>query len=323
VTASTVLVATWSNGLFVFSGGTRVQVELADHSVRALAPDGHGGALAIIDGRSLYHRAPNGEWSTIVTAEFDLACCVTVGGVICLGTDDARVLRVSAAGEIEQLRGFDEVAGRDTWYAGSAIVNGKRVGPPLGIRSITATSDGSVLLANVHVGGIPRSLDGGVTWQPTIDIDSDVHEVRAHPNRPGAVVAAAAVGLCTSSDGGATWVVENAGLHASHCYAVAFAGDDVLVSAAESPFAPKGAIYRRGPDEQMDEQLDEHGPLVKVAGGLPAWLDGKADTGCLATQGSAVAIADIRGNLYISADKGRTWSRRADGIPTPSSVLIV
>jgi hypothetical protein len=314
VTASTVLVATWREGVFVFSGGVRDQ-ELANHSVRALAADGHGGAFAIIDGRSLYHRAPDGVWSTIATTEFDLACCVTVGDVIYAGTDDARVLRVSATGEIEQLRGFDGVAGRDRWYAGSAVINGKRVGPPLGIRSITATSDGAVLLANVHVGGIPRSVDGGVTWQPTIDIDSDVHEVRTHPNRPKAVVAAAAVGLCTSSDGGATWVIEQAGLHASHCSAVAFAGDDVLVSAATDPFAPEGAIYRR--------RLDEHGPLVMVAGGLPAWLNGKADTGCIAVHGSAVAIADMGGNLYVSADTGRTWSRWADGTPTPSSVLIV
>jgi len=211
MTASTILVATWRDGLFVVSGATRGQ-ELVNHSVRALSPDGHGGALAIVDGRSLYHRTPDGAWSALATAEVDLACCVTVGGIVYVGTDDAHVLRVSPAGEIEQLRGFDEVAGRDKWYAGAAIINGKLVGPPLGIRSITATSDGAVLLANVHVGGIPRSVDGGVTWQPTIDIDSDsdVHEVRAHPNRPGTVVAAAAVGLCTSSDGGATWTVEQA-----------------------------------------------------------------------------------------------------------------
>ncbi len=306
--------ATWRDGLFAVSAGAR-DVELANRSVRALAPEGHGGALAIVDGHSLCRRAPDGVWSTIATAESDLACCVTVGDVVYVGTEDANVLRVSAAGEIEQLRGFDGVAGRDTWYAGSAIINGKRVGPPLGIRSITATSDGAVLLANVHVGGIPRSVDGGVTWQPTIDVDSDVHEVRAHPNRPGAVAAAAAVGLCTSSDGGATWVVEQAGLHATHCSAVAFAGDDVLVSAAAGPFDPKGAIYRRG--------LDEHCPLVMVAGGLPAWLDGIAHTGCIAVHGSAVAVADREGNLYVSADTGRTWSRRAAGIPIPVSVLIV
>src|SRR5207247_1596446 len=57
---------------------------------------------------------------------------------------------------VEQLRSFDVVTDRDTWYAGSAVINGQRVEPPLGIRSITATADSRVLLANVHVGGVPR-----------------------------------------------------------------------------------------------------------------------------------------------------------------------
>jgi hypothetical protein len=310
---SPVLVGTWDAGLFVVCAGTPQQ-ELATHSVRALAPDGHGGALGIVDGRSLCRRAPVGVWTTIATAEMDLSCCVTAGDIIYVGTDNALILRVSAAGEIDRLWGFEGVAGRDKWYAGSALVDGKRIGPPLGVRSITATSDGTVLLANVHVGGIPRSVDGGATWQPTIEIDSDVHEVRAHPNRPGIVAAAAAIGLCTSSDGGATWEVEQRGLHASHCSAVAFAADDILVSAAVDPFAPQGAIYRRG--------VDERGPLVRVTGGLPEWLDGIAHTGCIAANGSAVAVADRKGNLHVSADQGRTWSCWADGIPTPSSILI-
>ena len=311
---STVLVATWRAGLFVVSGGTHEQ-ELTGHSVRALAADGHGGALAIVDGRSLCRRAPSGVWSTIATAETDLACCVAARDIIYAGTDDASVLRVSATGEIERLRGLDEVAGRDKWYAGSALIDGKVMGPPLGIRSMTATSDGAVLLANVHVGGIPRSIDGGATWRPTIDIDSDVHEVRGHPNRPGIVAAAAAVGLCTSSDGGATWKVEQAGLHASYCSAVEFAGDDILVAASDGHFAPHGAIYRRG--------VDESGPLVRVKGALPEWLDGIADTGLIAANGSAVAVADQKGNLHASADNGRTWSRRAEGIPYPSCILII
>lgn len=309
----TVLVATWRNGLFVVDGDTRDH-ELAHHSVRALAADGHGGTLAIINGRSLRRRAPDGVWTTLATAELDLACCVAVGDVIYVGTDDAKVLRVGADSELEQLRGFDAVAGRKTWYAGQMLVNGQLVGPPLGIRSITATSDGAVLLANVHVGGVPRSLDGGATWQPSIDVDSDVHEVRAHPNRPGVVMAAAAVGLCSSRDGGATWAVEQEGLHASYCLAVAFAGDDVLVAASVDHFAPQAAIYRR--------RIDAHGPLVTVAGGLPAWIDGIADTRCIAAHGSDVALADRNGNLYVSVDTGRSWSRQADGLPTPSSVLI-
>jgi hypothetical protein len=107
------------------------------------------------------HRPELGE--TIATAEMNLACCVAVGDMLYAGADDALVLRVSAAGEIERLRGFERVAGRDKWCAGSALIDGKRVGPPLGVRSITATSDGAVLLANVHVGGVPRSADGGET----------------------------------------------------------------------------------------------------------------------------------------------------------------
>jgi hypothetical protein len=314
VTTTTILVATWQDGLFVVHSGS-VHQELRNESVRSLAPDGRGGALAIVNGRSLRRRAPDGVWSTVATTELDLACSVAVGDVIYAGSDDARVLRVGADGELEQLRGFDAVAGRETWYAGSAVIDGQRVGPPLGIRSITATSDGAVLLANVHVGGIPRSTDGGATWHPTIDVDSDVHEVRAHPSRPGIVMAAAAIGLCASRDSGATWRVEQAGLHASYCSAVAFAGDDVLVSASLDHFAEQGALYRR--------PVDDDGPLVVVAGGLPAWTDGIVDTRCIATHGSAAALVDREGNLYVSPDGGRSWSSQTGGLPLPSSLLIV
>lgn len=309
-----VLVATWRDGLFVVSGESHDKQELGTQSVRALAPDGQGGALAIVNGRTLRRRAPDGVWSTVATTEMDLACCVAVGDVIYVGTDDAHVLRVDADGGLERLSGFDAVAGRETWYAGSAVINGQRVGPPLGIRSITATPDGAILLANVHVGGVPRSTDGGVTWQPTIDVDSDVHEVRAHPNRPGVVMAAAAIGLCTSRDGGVTWDVEQEGLHASYCSAVAFTGDDVFVSASVDHFAAQGAVYRR--------RVAGHDSLIAVGEGLPAWTAGVVDTGCIATGGSAVAFADRKGNLYVSADSGGSWSRRANGLPPPSSVLI-
>jgi hypothetical protein len=89
------------------------------------------------------------------------------------------MLRLSdGSGVLDPIDGFGDVEGRDAWFAGSAIVNGQSLGPPLGIRSVAATSNGSILFANVNVGGIPRSMDDGRTWQPTIDINSDVHEVR-------------------------------------------------------------------------------------------------------------------------------------------------
>ena len=150
-----ILVATWDNGLFSVTG-KMVHQELANQPVLSLVADGCGRVLAIVGGHSLCRRSADGEWTEIAKSEFDLSCCVPIGNVIFVATDDAHILRVGSDGAQQRLTGFDAVVGRDKWYAGSAIVNGKRMGPPLGIRSIAATCDGTVLLANVHVGGIPR-----------------------------------------------------------------------------------------------------------------------------------------------------------------------
>ena len=308
----TILAATWSDGVFVFTGETRGQ-ELPGQSVKALVADPSGDTLAIVDRHSLCRRSREGEWSTIAGTQLDLACLVVVGSLVYAGTDDARIVRIGEHGSVDFVAGFDAVPGREQWYAGAALIDGQLLGPPLGIRSMAATSDGAVLLANVHVGGIPRSTDGGVTWQPTIDIDSDVHEVCTHPVHPEIVVAAAATGLCVSRDGGATWTVEQEGLHATYCSAVAFSDDDILVAASTDHFALEGAVYRRA--------LGVDGPLERVAG-LPEWFDGIVDTGCIATNGSAVAVADKGGNLYVSAGGGGTWLRRGSGLPAISSLLV-
>jgi hypothetical protein len=296
------------------SGGSE-RHELAGRSVRGLISVGRGGALAIVDGRAIEQRGADGEWHVIAATEVDLACCLPAGERLYAGTEDARVLLIDADGRSVTLDGFETVAGRNGWYAGSAVVDGKLLGPPLGVRSMTITCDGVALLANVHVGGIPRSTDGGASWQPTIDIDVDVHDVRAHPTRPELVIAAAAAGLCVSRDAGATWTVERDGLHAPYCSAVAFAGDDILVAASSDHFAAEGAIYRR-PGGRA-------GPLQPVGGGLPGRISGICDTGCLTAWGSTIAVADGAGNLYLSNDLGRTWSCELTGPRGPSSVAIL
>jgi hypothetical protein len=296
VTKPTILVATWGDGLFAVTGDGSTQ-EISNQPVRGLASDRRGGALAIVDRHSLRRRALSGEWATVATSEFELSCCMCVRDTIYVGTDDARMLRLSHdAGVFVPIDGFNNVAGRDTWFAGSAIVNGQRLGPPLSIRSLAANSSGSVLYANVHVGGIPRSMDGGRTWQPTIDIHSDVHEVCAHPADPEIVAAASAVGLCISRNAGATWTIEKEGLHASHCSAVAFSGDDIFVSASTDPFAAQEKIYRR--------PIRPDGNIVAVEDGLPTWTNGKTDTACIASNGSMVVLVDCGGTLYCQLTSG-------------------
>jgi hypothetical protein len=310
---SDVLVATWEDGVFVL-GQTRQAHELSGRSVRGLTGDGRGGALAIVDGNTLCRRSAAGRWTALTTVEVDLACCVATRDGIYLGTDTAQVLRLDGDQNLTVLTGLERVPGRETWTAGRALVNGQLLGPPLGVRSISAAPDGT-LLANVHVGGIPRSTNAGADWQPTIAVESDVHQVLAHPSRLEIAIAAAAAGLCTSRDGGATWQIQHEGLHARYCSAVAFVGDEIWVAASEHHFAAQGRIYRRPIDEEV--------PLRPVLDDLPEWTDGIVDTHGIGVNGARVAFADRAGNLYVSSDFGLSWSRAAQHLPAPSSVLVI
>jgi photosystem II stability/assembly factor-like uncharacterized protein len=207
-----------------------------------------------------------------------------------VGTSTGELLRYD--GSIHPVPGFDQVPGRDEWHA---VGSSKPY-----VRSMSTSADGGVIFANVHVGGIPRSTDGGETWEPTIDVDSDVHQVLAHPERPELVVAAAAVGLAISRDAGASWTVRTKGLHGSYARAVAVSGDTVFLSASTGPFTHEGALYRGS--------LADDAPLERVTD----WLDGNVDSGRLAASGDNVAFGDPDGRLYVSDDGGQTWAVRDD-----------
>lgn len=309
-----ILVASWSDGVFVVDA-SRVAHELPGRSIQCLTRDHEGCPLAIVDGTAVCRRDASGTWSTVAEVEAPLACCVASGPALYLGTDAAQMLRVNDRGAVEPLIGFQRVAGREHWYAGTAIIDGQRVGPPLGVRSLASTCDARVLLANVHVGGIPRSTDDGQSWEPSLDIELDAHEVCAHPTDPRCAIAATAAGLCISRDAGRSWTVESRGLHALHCASVGFVGPDILVGCASDQFAPEGAVYRRS--------VAGEEPLERVGRGLPEWTDGLVDTRGIASHGASAALVDRGGHLYVSLDEGRSWSLHRDGLAAPSGVLIV
>jgi len=308
-----ILVSTWSNGLFELADSTNHS--FADRAVGAITRSRSGRVLGIVDQHSLVERIAAGEWREVASSQQPLSCVVSTEADVFVGTDGAEVLRLSPERGLEPLDGFATVEGREDWYAGTAIVDGEEVGPPLGVRSMGVTSDESALLVNVHVGGIPRTVDHGVGWTSTIDIHCDVHEVSAHPARPFDAIAAAAVGLCVSKDGGQTWSVEAAGLHATYCSAAMFCEDSIFVAASEHHFSPRGALYRRA--------LGGGDSLKRVSGGLPKWLDGIVDTACIGALGSTIAIADRGGHVYESVDCGKNWSLRTEALDSPSAVVLL
>ena len=268
--------------------------------VDALSADG-GTQYALLDGARVHRFAPD-RWVPVAQAP-RLTALAVARGVVFAGTADGRVLRQDAQALVP-LAGFDALD-RSGWHAVGSDA-------PY-VRSLTATAGGDVLLANVHVGGVARSADRGDAWTVTVPPDDDVHEVRAHPERAGVVVLAAAVGFASSDDGGLTWTRSNDGLHARYARAVAFAGDTVLLSASDGPFSRRGALYRRPAGATTFERCTV---------GLPAWFPGNIDTGCVAGRGDVVVIGDSEGNLFCSRDAGRSFARAASGLPSITAVAV-
>ena len=287
-----VLVAT-DTGVAPFVDGAPGPRELIGRPVRSLARK-RDDWWAIADASTVVRRDFAGAWTDVATAGTDLTCLLpTADGAWC-GTADGHLLRLFGEA-FTVVGGFDAIPGRETWKA-----VGSRV--PY-VRSITTTADDRALLANVHVGGISRSGNGGASWTPTIDAHADVHEVRADPGDAKLVLAPAAVGLAVSRDGGATWDVTTEGLHATYLRAVAFTTDAALVSASEGPSADRSALYRW--------DVTTGGPLTKVEDGLPEWLDDNIDTGALDAHRETAAFADGGGTVYASSDGGRSWTALA------------
>jgi hypothetical protein len=308
-----VLVAT-IDGYHVLTSSGDHRVALEGHRVACLTPGPSGTWIAVVDDHEVWQHGADGAWTALARSEHDLTALVTVDDVVYAGTVGPTMVKLDSAGAgdgvLAALTDFDDVAGRDEWH---------QVGSSLQVRSLSATADGSALLANVHVGGIVRSTDRGGSWRPTIDVDADVHEVRAHPTAPDIVMAAAAVGLCVSRDAGRTWDVVVDGLHATYARAVVFDGDDVLVSVSDGPFARQSAIYRA-----PVAGVARGARLERVRGGLPEWLEGNVDTRCLGADAGRVALADGSGSVWARPpDPDAPWSLVARDLPPVRAVVVV
>jgi hypothetical protein len=307
---ATILVAT-SGGCRVFaSGGGELAKELVGLHVGFLAREPARSCLAILNDREIWRREILGAWSMFAKCRVPLQSLASGDGLIFAGgLDEALLLRFLANGKGRRLVGFDATPGRGEWFAG---------GPPLGVRSLAVAADGAAgvmaVLAAVHVGGIPRSLDRGLSWAPTIPVMFDVHELSIHPGRPGFVAAACAVGLAVSHDGGLRWSLITEGLDETNSLAVAALAEEVLFSIQDGPFAKRSQIWRWRQGARRAEQVRD---------GLPEWLEGKVDTGHIAAGGGRAAVVDGGGNLWLSREGSVGWERIAGGLGSVFGVAIV
>jgi photosystem II stability/assembly factor-like uncharacterized protein len=299
-----VLVAS-ANGLHEFGAEERVELDqFFGREITALTRQGPRW-WALLEGRTLWQTGDDGTWRAVATVDGLRGTCLasTPAGLL-VGTESAHLLRLDAGG-LQGVTSFDEVTGRDEWYT--------PWGDPADVRSIAADAGGAIYV-NVHVGGVVRSSDGGRSWRPTRDIEHDVHQVLAHPTRPGTVLVAAAVGFGLSEDAGETWRFTTDGLHATYLRAVAVADDTVLVTASTGPGGRRAAIYRR--------RLDGAEPFERCRDGLPRWFPSNIDTACLVAAGASVVFGTDEGAVFLSTDRGERWEEVAAGLPPIHGVVV-
>ncbi len=299
-----ILVGT-DDGLWVLGldgdDGIDSPVQHAGRSVHALGAE-YPHTWAVVDGTEVW-RTDGDQWTRRGALEGLRANCIgdTRAGSI-VGTSEAHLYRVVDRG-MERVESFESAAGRDRWYTPWG-------GPP-DTRSLTEDVD--AVYVNVHVGGIVRSRDEGATWEPTIDVDADVHRVLS---RDGAVYAACANGLAVSGDAGDTWTYRTEGLHAPYCRGVALCGDAVLVSASNGPRGGRSAVYRAA---------RHGGPLQRCTAGLPDWFDDNVDSACLDAMPDegVAAFGTGDGRVFASTDQGSTWAEAGSGLPSIRCVLLM
>ena len=313
VNALDVLIGT-ASGLFAIGSptdrttqpGARVaesEPKLPGHEITALVRDDTH-IWMILDGRSLGRALEDGTWEEIARVQGAPATCLAASphGIL-VGTEEAHLLRLDGR-HLVPLDGFETAEGRRAWHT--------PWGDPPAVRSLAVSREGT-LYVNVHVGGVLRSSDGGRTWRPTLDIEHDVHQVAVHPDRPGVVLVAAAVGLGVSRDEGRTWSFATQGLHARYARAVAIADDTIFLSASTGPGGRRAAFYRKPL---------EGGAFERGGAGLSPWFPSNIDTGCVAAAEATVAFGTDEGEIYLSRDAGRSWEQIATGLPAIRAVSV-
>ena len=272
--------------------GTSDPVAFVGGSVDALS---HDGKWAIVDGIELWSR--RAEWSEAARTDGPyLTCVVPFDDGALVGTRDAHLSRLRGD-RLERVDTFEDAPTRDDWFTPWG-------GPP-DVRSLTVTD--TDIYVNVHVGGVLRGHPDS-KWEPTINISSDVHEVRAAGDL---IVAACAVGLAESGDGGFAWSYDDEGLHVTYARAVAVGAEFLFLSVSRGPRGGDAAVYRQPCDgDRAFERCD-----------LPSFPD-NIDTGCLDAVEEIAAFGTRQGEVFMSSDHGGSWNKVADDLPPIQNVVI-
>ena len=223
-----------------------------------------------------------------------------------IGTEPPRVYLLTSSSSAERSRSFDQLECRNDWYTPWG-------GPPA-VRSFAHIDN--CVYADIHVGSIMRSTDRGTSWEPvTPDLHEDVHQVAICGAAPKRVYANTADAVFVSDDLGETWDHRAGGLSARYGRAIAVHPSDcdcVLTTVSDGPRSDvNGRLYRSD---------NAGGSWTHVTDGFPSETHDNIDTYHVGFSADGRAWAAVEERLYVSADRGKTWSVAWEA---PRSILAI
>jgi len=292
-----------AQGIRTTGGELRARVSF-DASAVAAGDVRDGAASVIVNEHEVWTHS-GGTWKKEASSDVELYSVLRTAQGILVGTEAAR-LAVVESGRLRFLKSFDGVPERRYWDT--------PYGAPPELRSLALAADGTIY-ADVHVGWVVRSMDGGLTWKSVREgLDRDVHMVAAHPTKAGTIFAATADGFHISHDHGDTWHRRPQGMPYLYQRAVAcFPDREVYLASTAKHNGGAGAMLFRSDDEGA------HWTEVE---GLPKRLERNIDTWQVAALSAGRAFA-VTGDdtLHASEDWGRTWREVRPDLPRVNAVL--
>jgi hypothetical protein len=227
-----------------------------------------------------------------------------------LGAEPPRIYRLApGVGQPVASMSFDRLAARSQWHTPWG-------GPPA-VRSLAVTGDGWVY-ADIHVGSIMRSADGGQIWEPvTPTLHEDVHQVTVSAGGNRGVYANTANGVWISRDRGESWTYLGDRMGGRYGRAIAVHPKDPAVMLATVSDGPHGDNVHG----QLYRTEDGGANWRQVVEGFVAATPGNIDTHHLVFDARGDAWAIVGDQLYQGRFAGRQWKPYWQA-PQPLQMLV-
>jgi len=169
---------------------------------------------------------------------------------------------------------------------------------------------GPRLFAGIELGGVMRSLDGGLTWEDRKPgSQHDAHVLRTHAAASGRVYEVAGGGFAESRDGGETWTGFDTGLRHHYLWGLAIDSGDpetMVITASRGP----GQAHNRDYAEASVYRRTAEGPWQVIISGLPNPKGTRAFPLAAHPGVSGVFFGVTHaGDMYRSSDGGLNWER--------------